>query len=920
MTALDKEIVGRDGELAALAAFLEADGPARALVIEGEAGIGKTTLWRAAVATAESSNVVVLSSSPAQSESQLAFAALGDLLEPVLDDVLPALPAPQRRALDVVLLREDASDAALDPRTIGIALLSSVRLLARHHRVLVAIDDVQWLDASSAAAVEFMARRLRHERAALLFTHRLESDSAFPLDLGRFGAETLRLAPITLGALHRLLRTRLDVPLPRNLLRRVHELTAGNPLFALELALLLRARGVEHVAPGVPLPVPATLTEVLRERVAEIPKRARDALLLCAATSHPTLDLLNRALRTDTEKVLAPAVENGIVRVAGDTIRFVHPLFADTVYDDAAPSSRRRAHRQLALACSDPEQRARQLALSTAGWDAELALLLDEAALAAGARGAPAAAAELFEQALAKTQPDDVYERARRSVSAADALMRVGDRRRARALLEAATSTLDAGPLRSDALALLSDLVADDAEGGEKSRALIEQSLHEAGEDPRRRAEALLRLDLWERSDYRLADALQAAREAVALAEESGDDHLLCRALTRKVDLEVVLGLAEDPPAHFRRALELDRKLRVDPLYGPPSMLAVCLVRAGRVDEARPLLLAQHRRTIEEGNDEARILLCLFLAELEWLAGQWARAADWAHEGLELAEQCEARLQYGALLSVLALVEASCGAVDAARIHADEGLALCESLVERSYALQNRCALGFLELSLGNAGAAHEHLGRMGTEGSIEGTKRISFIGDEIEALVRLGDTDRAAKLVDELERRGRQLYRETLLGVAARGRALLLACGGDAEAAVGPLRTAVEVFASLGLPFERSRTLLVLGEVLRRAKQKRAARAALEEALTLFDGLGATLWADKARAELARIGGRTRADGLTPTEQRIADLVSEGRSNKEIAAALFVTVKTVERNLTRIYRKLGIRSRVQLAGRVPPG
>jgi DNA-binding CsgD family transcriptional regulator len=483
-------------------------------------------------------------------------------------------------------------------------------------------------------------------------------------------------------------------------------------------------------------------------------------------------------------------------------------------------------------------------------------------------------------------------------------------------LLEVATTPLGPGPLRSDVLALLSELVAGDAEGGEKRRALIEQSLREAGQDARRRAEALLRLDIWERSQDRLADALEAARAAVALAEEVDDEYLLARALTRQVDLEVLLGLAKDPPAHFRRALELDQKLRIDPYLGPRSMLAVCLVRAGRVDEARPLLLLQHARALDEGNEDARTWLCLFLAELEWLAGRWSDSAGWLREGLELAEQCEARLQYGALLSVLAIVEASRGDVDAARVHANEGLQLCESIVEVAYALQNRYALGFLELSLGHVGAAHEHLAGFGFDRGIEGTKRLSFIGDAIEALVRLGEVERAAELVDELERRGHQLHRKTLLGVAMRCRGLLRASEGDTEAAAGLLESAVEIFDSLNLPFERSRTLLVLGEVLRRGKQKREARARLDEALAVFEALGANLWVEKARAELARISGRAATGGLTPTEQRVAGLVAEGRSNKEVAAALFVTVKTVERTLSRIYEKLGVRSRAELARR----
>lgn len=684
---------------------------------------------------------------------------------------------------------------------------------------------------------------------------------------------------------------------------------------ALQLARSLQERGGEQ--PGERLPLPETVRASLDERLTTLPKETREVLVLAAASSRPTVEFLGKALGIDVADPLGPAVDSAIAHVANGAIRFAHPLYAEALYDAAGEASRRRAHRLLAAASSNLEERARHLALSASGPHADVAALLDQAGRAARSRGATAAAAELFEQAVVQTPLDDVDTRAARTVEAADALMIVGDRWRARSLLESALSSLDAGPIRSDVLALLSELVAGDEKGGERRRAMIEQSLREAGDDPRRRVEALLRHDIWERSQDRLAAALDSARAAVALAEAMGDDHLLARSLTRMVDLEVLLGFAEDPPGHFRRALELDAKLRIDPYLGPPSMLAVCLVRAGRVEEARPLLLRQRDRALDEGNEEARIWLCLFLAELEWLAGRWDESAERAREGLELAEQCGARLQYGALLSVIALVEAGRGDVAAARAHATEGVELCDSMIELAYALQNRHVLGFLELSLGNAGAAHEHFAGYEFERGIEGSKRISFIGDEVEALIQLGELDSAEALVDELDRRGSMLHRQALVGIATRCRALLLGARGQPDAAAAVLPRAIAIFGELGLPFERARTILVLGEVQRRAKQRRAARDALEEAVQELERLGATLWAEKARAELARIGGRAAAGGLTETERRVAELVAEGRSNKEVAAALYVTVKSVEANLSRVYAKLGLRSRTELAARL---
>ena len=254
--------------------------------------------------------------------------------------------------------------------------------------------------------------------------------------------------------------------------------------------------------------------------------------------------------------------------------------------------------------------------------------------------------------------------------------------------------------------------------------------------------------------------------------------------------------------------------------------------------------------------------------------------------------------------------------MEEARAHALKGLAICEEIGEQAYGAYNRQMLGFLELSLGNAAKAHGHLGTYSIEEGIEGPKRISMIGDEIAALIQLGELEAATGLVDELERRGTWLNRPILVGTACRYRGLIRAARGDLDGAAEPIEQALAIFDG-GLPFERARTLLISGEVRRRSKQKRAARDALEEALALFDKVGAPLWAAKARAELARIGGRTTTAGLTATERRVAELVAEGRSNKEVANELFVSVRAVEANLSKVYAKLDVRSRTELARRL---
>ncbi|HEX5579530.1 MAG TPA: LuxR C-terminal-related transcriptional regulator, partial [Candidatus Limnocylindria bacterium] len=560
----------------------------------------------------------------------------------------------------------------------------------------------------------------------------------------------------------------------------------------------------------------------------------------------------------------------------------------------------------------DVEERARHRSLAIDGPDAAVADLLTEAARSALARGAPGAAAELFESAIDRTPPSDVEARIRRVVAAAPTLIRIGERHRAKAHLEDALLACPPGPLRADVLIWLSEVVDDDPAGDLRTRGLLAEGLREAGDDPGRRSAILLNLEMMERSDEHFAEALEFARQALELAERANEQELLTHALTRTADLEVLTGVGGDPVQRFERAIALNETTRIEPAVGPVAMLAVCLIRAGRLAEARPLLVSQLQRATDEGIESSRDRLCLFLTELEWLAGDWAAAEAYARQGLEVAEQAGSLTLIGALDGPLALLEGSRGEVEAGLARARDGVALCERIGEYAYTVYNRQAIGFLELSRGRPDAALQHLSVYSVERGIEGTKRISFIGDAIEAAIQLGQLETASTLVEELGRRGELLRRPTLSAVAVRCQSLLDAAEGR-EPDEAALTEAVDTFTALGMPLERARCLLVLGEVRRRRKRKRAAREALDQALAGFEALGAVLWAERTREAMKRIGGRTAAGGLTATEQRVAGLVASGRSNKEIAAALFVSVRAVEANLTRIYAKLSVGSRTEL-------
>ena len=344
---------------------------------------------------AERAGFRLLEARPVEPESSLAFAALGDLLGEELDDILPTLPAPQRRSLEVALLLSEDDGPAPDRRAVAVGVLGALRAIGAFGPVVLAIDDLHWLDAPSAGALEFALRRLRDEPIAVLAANRIPQRPALDLfrafDVAR--VQRVEVKPMSLGAIGRLLRHRVDLVLPRPLLRRIHETSGGNPLFALEIARALQ-QGHLELTSEEPLPIPADLEALLRDRVLRLPDATRSALLICSAASRPTVELVREASGSSDDP-LGPAEEAGIVAVDGGRVAFSHPLLALAVYRSASTSERRAAHRRLAEVIQDLEERARHLALASSGPNRDLAELLDRAAKRAHDRGAPGAAAEL---------------------------------------------------------------------------------------------------------------------------------------------------------------------------------------------------------------------------------------------------------------------------------------------------------------------------------------------------------------------------------------------------------------------------------------------------------------------------------------------------------------------------------------------
>jgi DNA-binding NarL/FixJ family response regulator len=892
--------VGRESELEAVETFLRAKRP-RALAIVGEPGIGKTTLWQEAVEHARARGARVLVARPTESESQLAFAGLADLLADLPDELFASLPEPQRVGLDAALLRA-ASPRPPQRRVAAAGFLTLLRALAGESEVVCAIDDLQWLDASSAAVVEFALRRLGEEPVRGLFSVRATELTRGPIPaLERdLQLEHVELGPLSVAALHRVLTQALGRTFPRPTLVRIAQAAGGNPLYAIEIARELD-RGREHDV-SASVPVPQGLDALVRARVRALPAETRKTLLRAAVLARPDTEAIDPA-------DLAPAEEAGLVRVEADgRIEFVHPLFASAVYS-AAPAARlREAHRAAADLTRDPEERARHLALATTGSDAEVVSELQAAARRARMRGSPDSAAELTRLAL-RLLPADAPERLKLQLELAEQLHLASDFPAARALLEELRTTLQPGDLRARALLTLVDI--DYWGSGESAAtALAEEALADA-RDPVLKARCHTAVALFA-GTVDLPKAAASAREALALLDgvPAPDPGLVAAALSARVRADLFLGDGFDRETAMR-ALALEES-------NPPATVDTRVVfKLGQwlryiddLDGARAHLEHAELQAHEEGDESSLANILLNRVIVATWAGDLATAAELAERMLDAFGQHGVDPEAGSLWR--AYVNAYAGRLEPVREAAprsDPG----EPMVT---AIWGRC-LGLAELAAGDTASADRHLME-----ALNVFERVSFRepaiwrvdGDAIEAALAVGDVDRAGGMLARFEERATRSRIPWSLAVSARCRGLVLAARGELEAASEALERALAEHERCPMPFERARTLLVQGRLQRRLKQKRQARLSLDEARELFARQGAETWVNVVDDELGRVAVRRAPEELSATELRIAQLAAEGLTNQAIAEQVFVSVKTVEANLKRAYRKLGISSRAQLA------
>lgn len=905
-----RDLVGRAPEIETLVHWFR-EGRTVCLVLEGEAGIGKSTVWAAAVRSIRDSAGRVLMSAPAEAESRLSYSGLADLLAADLPTLRASLPGPQATALSVALRMEEPGDRPPDETAVARGLLAALRRLARARgQLLVAVDDVRWLDAPSLAAVAYAARRLEPDDGVrLLTTQRIGAPE--PSFLHGLNPERVRLGPVSIGGIHRIIRLQTGQALARPRLLELYAASSGNPLHALELA---RASGVDgHVDAG-------SVGSLFLVRHAALPRPTRQAFLLIAASADRSVARLERAWGPDFRAAIEPAQAAGFVSLAGQQARPVHPLFTRLAYEEADEAALREVHRSLAATATTSEERATHLGRSVVGSDVDAAAEIEAAAFDARARGVRALSATLFETAARITPNAATVDRARRMLAAASAWFEAGDLVLARGRLDALIADLPPGSLRSEAQMQLG-IVLHEAGRWPDALAAFADALAETDE-PRLVAETHRRMALTSGHIGSVAEGTAHAETALEAAEASGDPETITYCLATLGLAHVMAGAPlEVFGSYLERALRLEQELDHVLTGWTPRLVVAEFARLSLdLERARQLYASVLAEAEASGDATLEHWAAYGLGSTEMLAGDYLKAGQLADRALELAETTGVLDLYGRRLK--AQVDAHLGLAPRAREQALAALASAEASGGKLHAMAAHTALGQLALASGEPVVASGDL-RAAREIAVEmgfwnGVTIRAMLDESEAAAAAAGSLDQAREVLDLVTARAGAEPPVWLGPLVARGEGLLLAASGDLEAAERLLEHSADGLRLGFAPLETGRALLVLGAVQRRARRYASARASLADAAAIFEHLGAALWAQRVRDELSRIPGRRGGDtqALTASEERIAGLVARGRTNREVASELFVSVKTVELTLTHVYQKLRVRSRAELAAR----
>lgn len=888
-------LVGRDREIDTIEDLVRSiEFGARFVVIRGEAGIGKTSLWRLALQRHREAGHRTLTTRAA--EEELAGPVLG------LADLFDDMP-------EVSVLSVDG-----DCFQRGRCVLTALRQLSAVGPVLVGIDDVHWLDPVSAGALRYAFRRLEGEAVLVLATER-SGPSAPPDDrtIPPDRREEIFLGPLSLEATRLVTSATVDT-LPRPTLERIHQLSGGNPMYAIELA-----RAVDLFDDSLVASVPPTLVGALSSRIDAVADDVLGVLSITAALGPSTAEAISRACESggDPSRLVAAAVARGLLVVGDDlVVRFAHPLLATVVLAGLGPLERQALHARLARTVEDVDARARHLALSCAEPDGAVATELQEAATRAARRGASSLAADFAGHSVRVTPISDLETRVRRAFSAVVHRAAAGDKTKALAESDQLVAMLPRGAVRAEAMAMR---VAIDFDGGDR---FLEQAAAEAGDD-----ESLLgriyELRGWlaviHRAELRKGE--QLAEQALAIARRLDDPMMEMLAATTAASAALLLGRPR--PDLMERALRLAAS-NSGPRLGrwPQSVHGRHLLWCGQLGEARTIFEELHAACLAAGMEFWRPYRILDLASVEIANGNLSTAAELAEEGIEAAADAGNDQAVAWLGHPLGVVNAHLGNVERAKAAV---VMLRSRVLEqdgRTRLVMAGHVLGLLALAGGAPARAAAELApalELTAEIGVRLPAAIPVLPDSIEAMALLGDPERCADLAAELERQAKAIDQPWVDAAAVRGRGLAALARG-ADDAIVLLGEAAGAFEELGYRMDAARSLLLQGRALRRAGRRNTSADVLTEARGRFCAMGATPWSDQAEAELERVAPGREHSELTPTEARIARLIATGRRNREIAGELFVSVATVEAHLTRMYRKLHVRSRTELARVVQAG
>ena len=873
-------------------------------VVTGEAGIGKTTLVDVFVDHLRSTGFTVLRTSGSAAEAPLTWAGLHALLHDAARRNVADLPEPQSEAVRSAL---GLANTALDPGLVAAGVAGTIRTLAAESPVAIIIDDLHWLDAATAGVTAFAVRATSDLPVLTVLAHRPQVP--VPLDGERLLAVD-RITKISLGGLsaagvHRVVFESSGIALRRPDLIRLRELTGGNPLFTVEVSRLMATGASMDQALRAP-----TLQETIAIRIAALPDATRRVLEAVALLASPTVDVVGAALPDGSvDAVLVDAEDAGVVAVRGRDIHFTHPLLRAAVLDRLGGVRRLALTRALSDLVTDADERAVLLGAATLTPDETIAIALTEAGERAAAKGVLGLATERFQRAVELTSdPAARFTRlmrlARTTIDNGDARGAIAPAEEAARLAENPAEATDASIVAVEAIANSHGLQAAEDRANELLERIAGHVALEA-----RTLELIGRVQLF--NDLRAAD--QTVARAVVAAQQSGDAALV----TATTILQGVV--------HFLRGLPVDLDPLRDIATGPNASkgakhrLLELLTWSDLVGEGIPLARRNLADAEARGHQIDGFNARDQLADCLWRAGQWNDAIAERRWCNELGMVLDCKYQGNAYEADNAVTFAALGD------HAEAERLLASSLDDPSRVgiqqVQCDSKAGFVMLAQQRWAEAAEWLRSARTSAAImayEDLGGIAFRADLVEALVHLGEIDEARDVAQEHRRLAERSRLTRGLAESSRGAGLVLAAQGDHAGALGHLEEALGHHERMEVPFEHARTLLALGGVLRRAGRRAQAAERLGQADEIFASLGSKPWQARVADERQRLGTkRVDALTLTATELRVAELAVGGRTNVEIAAELVVSLRTVESNLTRVYRKLGVRSRTEMASKL---